>query len=385
MALRATGRRYGWEGELGGDVGVIGLRGGYHGDTVRSLQAIPENADIQIGSMDASEASTYNKAVDWYKGRGYWFAPPIVQFVNSKPTVMTTGPDLWPNLPSSYSSQAKATPDGDGWSLSFSSLQSIYDVKDRLSSELAEYYRYHIRSHLLRLVREGGRKFGGLVIEPVCLGAGGMVFVDPLFQACLVEVVRASGDLFGGKKWDGGSYETELKNLPARDAKEWRGLPVVYDEGESILQLLKLMISLFRSQSLWLPFSLLHTRPHSRCFRLRQNLDWRSFAPIRYSRLTIHLQCLPVRQEDRRPPPRPQLYCQPHRMLSRSESHRHYRETPCHRRLGDRAGNVGRPGSGRRRQMVILGSKVRYYPQWSTGRRRRNGDGHRLGYRIGRH
>jgi dethiobiotin synthetase/adenosylmethionine--8-amino-7-oxononanoate aminotransferase len=34
MALRATGRRYGWEGELGGDVGVIGLRGGYHGDTV---------------------------------------------------------------------------------------------------------------------------------------------------------------------------------------------------------------------------------------------------------------------------------------------------------------------------------------------------------------
>lgn len=35
MALRAAGRRYGWEGEVGGDVGVIGLRGGYHGDTVR--------------------------------------------------------------------------------------------------------------------------------------------------------------------------------------------------------------------------------------------------------------------------------------------------------------------------------------------------------------
>lgn len=34
MALRATGRRYGWEGEVGGEVGVIGLRGGYHGDTV---------------------------------------------------------------------------------------------------------------------------------------------------------------------------------------------------------------------------------------------------------------------------------------------------------------------------------------------------------------
>jgi dethiobiotin synthetase/adenosylmethionine--8-amino-7-oxononanoate aminotransferase len=34
MALRASGRRYGWGGEIGGEVGVIGLRGGYHGDTV---------------------------------------------------------------------------------------------------------------------------------------------------------------------------------------------------------------------------------------------------------------------------------------------------------------------------------------------------------------
>jgi dethiobiotin synthetase/adenosylmethionine--8-amino-7-oxononanoate aminotransferase len=34
MALRVSGRRYGWDGAVGGDVGVIGLRGGYHGDTV---------------------------------------------------------------------------------------------------------------------------------------------------------------------------------------------------------------------------------------------------------------------------------------------------------------------------------------------------------------
>lgn len=55
MALRAAGRRYGWEGEIGGDVGVIGLRGGYHGDT--------------IGAMDATPASTFNTAVDWYVQR----------------------------------------------------------------------------------------------------------------------------------------------------------------------------------------------------------------------------------------------------------------------------------------------------------------------------
>lgn len=34
MALRATGKRYGWQGVDGHAVGVIGLKGGYHGDTV---------------------------------------------------------------------------------------------------------------------------------------------------------------------------------------------------------------------------------------------------------------------------------------------------------------------------------------------------------------
>jgi dethiobiotin synthetase/adenosylmethionine--8-amino-7-oxononanoate aminotransferase len=34
MAIRAAGRRYGWTGDEGVGVGVIGLRGGYHGDTV---------------------------------------------------------------------------------------------------------------------------------------------------------------------------------------------------------------------------------------------------------------------------------------------------------------------------------------------------------------
>jgi dethiobiotin synthetase/adenosylmethionine--8-amino-7-oxononanoate aminotransferase len=59
-----------------------------------------------------------------------------------------------------------------------------------------------------------------------------MVFVDPLFQACMVEVVRASGDLCGGKGWEGSSYETELKSLPKRESTEWQGLPIIYDEGK---------------------------------------------------------------------------------------------------------------------------------------------------------
>ncbi|ODN84878.1 dethiobiotin synthase [Cryptococcus amylolentus CBS 6039] len=210
MALRAAGRRYGWDGELGGDVGVIGLRGSYHGDT--------------IGSMDATQASTFNKAVDWYRGRGHWFSPPMVQFVDGKPSVLSTAPDSWPTLPSSLSS----TPTPDGWQVAFPSYEAIYDISSRSSSPLATYYRAHIRETLERLTKEG-KKFGALVMEPTCLGAGGMVFVDPLFQSCMVEVVRASGDLFA-KEWDGGSYEQELEGLKTRDGGEWQGLPVLYDE-----------------------------------------------------------------------------------------------------------------------------------------------------------
>lgn len=164
-----------------------------------------------------------------YRGRGHWFSPPVVQFIDGSPQILTTPPDLWPGLPESLALSSSAS--SDGWSLAFPSFQDIYDTKTRLSSPLADYYRQHIRSTLTRLTEEQGRKFGALVMEPVCLGAGGMVFVDPLFQACMVEVCRSSSDLFAGASWTGGPYEDELASLPSRSTNEWRGLPVVYDEG----------------------------------------------------------------------------------------------------------------------------------------------------------
>ncbi|KAK6902678.1 dethiobiotin synthase [Kwoniella mangroviensis CBS 8507] len=216
MALRAAGRRYGYDGEMGGDYGVIGLRGGYHGDT--------------IGSMDASEASTYNKAVDWYKGRGHWFSPPMVQYIDGRPSVLTTGPDEWSLLPEALSSEGKTT--SEGWSLGFSDIQSIYSVESRLDSPLADYYREHIRKNLEKAVKVDGKKFGAMIMEPTCLGAGGMIFVDPLFQTCLVEVVRASSDLFGGKSWKGKKFTEDLKEVRGgwREKRKWRGVPIIYDE-----------------------------------------------------------------------------------------------------------------------------------------------------------
>ena len=70
-------------------------------------------------------------------------------------------------------------------------------------------------------------------MEPTCLGAGGMVFVDPLFQACMVEVVRSSADLFSG----GQTPQPNVTNSPTGklvrgvNQGDWQGLPVIYDEG----------------------------------------------------------------------------------------------------------------------------------------------------------
>lgn len=222
MALRAAGQRYGWEGVNGEEVGVIGLKGGYHGDT--------------IGSMDAAEQGIYNTVVDWYKGRGFWFSPPEVKIQDGKVFVNSTGNKIdWPSLPmKDYT--ALANRGTTLWSVQFDNLAELYDVERRMGSSLAEYYRAHIRTVLERITQEVDsktglkKKFGALVLEPICLGAGGMVFVDPLFQRVLIDVVRKSGDLF----------EQETPAVAVRD-QDWRGLPVIFDEVFSGLQRMSYM------------------------------------------------------------------------------------------------------------------------------------------------
>ena len=221
------------------------------------------NSSSQIGSMDASEASTYNTVVDWYKGRGHWFSPPMVQYIDGVPSVLSTPPDAWPQLPSSLQKSSEA--DGS-WIAPFDSISSVYDLESRSSSPLADYYRTHIRSTMERLIAEG-RRFGALVMEPVCLGAGGMVFVDPLFQKILVEVVRSSADLFGQapESASGQSSGERLASASEDVSGEWSGLTVIYDEGDFVL-----LISLFRtdysllgSESIWIQFGSFGLGSHS--------------------------------------------------------------------------------------------------------------------------
>jgi dethiobiotin synthetase/adenosylmethionine--8-amino-7-oxononanoate aminotransferase len=66
-----------------------------------------------------------------------------------------------------------------------------------------------------------------------------MIFVDPLFQACMVEVVRSSSDLFFHSSTSTStskpqpnqtSYTSTLSSLSNRNNIDWQGLPIIYDE-----------------------------------------------------------------------------------------------------------------------------------------------------------
>jgi dethiobiotin synthetase/adenosylmethionine--8-amino-7-oxononanoate aminotransferase len=94
-------------------VGVLGLRGSYHGDT--------------IGSMDACEEGVYS--CEWHQAKGYWFEPPSVGIKNGRAFV---------KVPS-----AVAHNNVEGRPLSW-----IYDVSARLDTPLASAYRTHVNTTL---------------------------------------------------------------------------------------------------------------------------------------------------------------------------------------------------------------------------------------------
>ncbi|KAI7770167.1 hypothetical protein LZL87_002538 [Fusarium oxysporum] len=184
MALRAARLRYGWGPN--DNVHILGLKGSYHGDT--------------IGAMDCAEPCVYNEKIEWYEGKGYWFDYPTIQCVKGKWVVQV--PD--------------GLRDELGQDSDLKSISEIFDLESRLNTEQYRKYERYIESILSKL-QASGRKFGALMMEPIILGAGGMIFVDPLFQRALVDVVRRSPHLFG--------------NGPSpKDPLSWSGLPVIFDE-----------------------------------------------------------------------------------------------------------------------------------------------------------
>jgi dethiobiotin synthetase/adenosylmethionine--8-amino-7-oxononanoate aminotransferase len=145
MALTASFDRYKWDVPKS-EVGILGLKGSYHGDT--------------IGAMDASEPCIYNEKVHWYKGRGYWFDFPQVKMVDGE----------WIVEPPSGKEEEF------GERKAFGSLGDVFDLQARHDSPMGQKYRKYIEETLERLVNVEGKTFGGVIMEPVILGAGGMVF-----------------------------------------------------------------------------------------------------------------------------------------------------------------------------------------------------------------
>ncbi|KAL2871391.1 adenosylmethionine-8-amino-7-oxononanoate aminotransferase [Aspergillus lucknowensis] len=190
MSLRATCDRYGWDATME-QINILGLKGSYHGDT--------------IGVMDCSEPSTYNQRVEWYRGRGHWFDFPVVKMSNG----------VWRvEIPELLRETL-------GEDQEFRSLGSVFDVERRVRSGAGECYRKYILDTIENLVLQRGMKFGALIMEPIILGAGGMLFCDPLFQRCLSDVVRGNPQLFNQAKPAEPDPQTELS---------WSGLPIVFDE-----------------------------------------------------------------------------------------------------------------------------------------------------------
>lgn len=190
MALRASVVRYQPENPKDLDIRILGLKNSYHGDT--------------IGTMDCSEPSIFNEKVEWYSGRGIWLDFPTVK--------MRKG--TW--LVEPFEGSGMQTKE-------FGGLSDIFDFEAR--AEEYEAYKAYLHETLERIVAQSGVSLGALIIEPILLGAGGMMFADPLYQRCLVEVAREFYD---------GSGPPFAKSLssPAspKDANDWHGIPVIFDE-----------------------------------------------------------------------------------------------------------------------------------------------------------
>ncbi|KAK2460929.1 hypothetical protein APHAL10511_007399 [Amanita phalloides] len=181
MALRAYTVRHGKSISRSEQksLGILGLKGSYHGDT--------------IGAMDAcEEVGVYT--CEWHNAKGYWFDPPSIGIRQNVVTI---------SLPSAIADLAGSA------QISANSLAWAYDMGARLRTPLAQIYAAFIQQTLNSLEQQGGLKLAALVLEPLLMGAGGMIFIDPLFQRVLIDVVR-------GKKQTSGS--------------DWSGMPVIFDE-----------------------------------------------------------------------------------------------------------------------------------------------------------
>ena len=149
---------------------ILALDGSYHGDT--------------LGAMDMQSPSIFTGSLQtpWYEPRGLFLNAPTIGLKNQKWTVECA--------------EESVVAGGSGQTSStvldrFENKADVFDVKKRKASSTAARYQALIDSVLDNAERLGksgeAPEIGGLIMEPVLHGAGGMILIDPLFQSILMQ------------------------------------------------------------------------------------------------------------------------------------------------------------------------------------------------------
>mmetsp|Transcript_13551 Transcript_13551/g.25434 ORF Transcript_13551/g.25434 Transcript_13551/m.25434 type:complete len:530 (-) Transcript_13551:109-1698(-) len=138
---------------------VCAQRDCYHGDT--------------LGVMDVAEPSVFNKGQHpWYEPKGLFLDYPTMSYMDG--SIGISPPSCCP---------ASDNP------IMFESIGEILDIRKRLSSDhLYDHYSKVIEQEWDTYESESDRLIGSVIIEPILLGAGGMKFIDPLWQRALMDV-----------------------------------------------------------------------------------------------------------------------------------------------------------------------------------------------------
>lgn len=128
----------------------------YHGDT--------------LGVMDVAEPSIFNEGQHpWYEPKGLFLETPTLGFREGM--LMIDFPE-------------------DDDTVEFDSIEKVMDVDARILTKLYAHYAEMIEMQMLVYEHSKHRKIGSVVMEPILLGAGGMKFVDPLWQRALMDVAK---------------------------------------------------------------------------------------------------------------------------------------------------------------------------------------------------
>ena len=140
---------------------IAAQEGCYHGDT--------------LGAMNIME-SYVSTEHPWYQERSFCLSTPTIGYQNGSlsitlPDGMTTSDDI---------------------SYTFDSIHDVMDIHVRsLSPKLLSLYKEMIEMQWLAYEHRTQQKIGCAILEPFLQCASGMKFVDPLWQAAMIDVAKS--------------------------------------------------------------------------------------------------------------------------------------------------------------------------------------------------